>query len=133
MARISESVTDCPEVPDPSSSLIHWMQVIVGVLMYSLHTRTDIIIMHAGHQLHRIVHNPAYFTGMKDMESVPLLIRNLLSMGLELSDIPVLHLDSVRKDRAEQSRMNGVLSFAGILIRQVFLFFILCTEIFEKW
>ena len=52
MARIS--LSDCPDVPD--LSLIHWMQVNVGVLMYSLHTRPD--IMHAVHQLSRIVHNP---------------------------------------------------------------------------
>ena len=47
--------TDCPAVPDPS--LIHWMQVTVCVLMYSLHTPPD--IMHALHQLSesRIVHN----------------------------------------------------------------------------
>ena len=41
-------------VPDPG--LIHWMQVTVGVLLYSLHTRPD--FMHAVHQLSRIVHNP---------------------------------------------------------------------------
>ena len=50
MARIS--VTDLFEVPDPF--LIHLMQVTV--LMYSLHTCPD--IMHAVHQLSRIVHNP---------------------------------------------------------------------------
>ena len=176
MARIS--LSDCPDVPDPS--LIHWMQVNVGVLMYSLHTRPD--IMHAVHQLSRIVHNPGpahikaldhllrylagtmdlvfvvgnwteidrkfpsgfhgnadashknseqnyrgitgiaifflgtlvlsrsfvqdqvadssceceyyvYSTGVKDMESVRLLIRDLLPMGLVLPDIPVLHVD----------------------------------------
>ena len=52
MSRIS--VADCPAVPDPG--LIHWMQVTVGVLLYSLHTRPD--IMYAVHQLSRIVHNP---------------------------------------------------------------------------
>ena len=35
----------------------------------------------------------AYSTGVKDMESVHLLIRDLLPMGLVLPDIPVLHVD----------------------------------------
>jgi hypothetical protein len=48
------SLADCLVVPDPG--LIHWMQVTVGVLLYSLHTGPD--FMHAVHQLSRIVHNP---------------------------------------------------------------------------
>ena len=67
MSRIS--VDDCPTVPDPR--LIHWMQVTVGVLLYTLHTRPD--IMHSVHQLSRIVHNP----GPSHVKAVDHLLRYL--------------------------------------------------------
>jgi hypothetical protein len=61
MGRIP--LADYPVVPDPG--LIHWMQVTVGVLLYS--TRPD--IMHAVHELSRIVHNPgsAHVNALDDL------------------------------------------------------------------
>jgi len=67
MSRIS--VDDCPAMPDPG--LVHWMQVTVGFLLYTLHTRPD--IMHSVHQLSRIVHNP----GPSHVKAVDHLLRSL--------------------------------------------------------
>ena len=52
MPRIS--LDDCPALPDPV--LVHWMQVVVGTLMYILNTHQD--LSHSVHQLARVVHNP---------------------------------------------------------------------------
>ena len=71
MGRIS--VADCPAIPDPG--LIHWMQVTVGVLLYSLHTRPD--IMYVVHQLSRIVHNP----GPAHVKALDHLFRYLADSG----------------------------------------------------
>ena len=67
MSRIS--VDDCPAMPDPG--LVHWMQVTVGFLLYTLHTRPD--KMHSVHPLSRIVHNP----GPSHVKAVDHLLRSL--------------------------------------------------------
>jgi hypothetical protein len=109
MGRIS--LADCPVVPDPG--LIHWMQVTVGVLLYSLHTRPD--IMHAVHQLSRIVHNP----GPAHVKALDHLLRYLAGT-VDLAFIVGNWTDIDRSfpsgfhGNADASHKNAELNYRGI-------------------
>ena len=45
---------DSPEIPDPT--LVHWMQVAVGTLMYTLNSCPD--LTHPVHQVVCFIHYP---------------------------------------------------------------------------
>ena len=116
MSRLSTA--DSPAVPDVS--LVHWMQRVLGSLMYILHTRPD--VLHAVHQLARFVHNPGpshvaaldhllrYLAGTVDLT---LIVGNWTEQDLKY--------DSGFHVYADASHKNVELEFKGITGVMVFV------------
>jgi hypothetical protein len=109
MGRIS--LADGPVVPDPD--LIHWMQVTVGVFLYSLHTRPD--IMHTVHQLSRIVHIP----GPAHVQALDHLLRYLagtVDLAFKVGNWTDIDrsFPSGFHSNADASHKNAELNYCGI-------------------
>jgi len=122
MSRLS--LDDSPAIPDVS--LVHWMQRVVGSLMYILHSRPD--VLHAVHQLARFVHNPGpthvaaldhllrYLAGTVDLT---LIVGNWTDQDLKYESGFHLYGDASHKNQEMEFKgITGVMVFVlGTLIQ----------------
>jgi len=122
MSRLSPA--DSPVAPDVS--LVHWMQRVLGSLMYILHSRPD--VLHAVHQLARFVHNPGpthvaaldhllrYLAGTVDLA---LIVGNWTEQDLKYPSGFHVYADASHKNvELEFKGITGIMVFAmGTLIQ----------------